>query len=116
MKTIQNGKVKGLFSKAVSFILIATMMVTLAGCSSSLSGTYESESGKYFIKFSDSKECTWYEDGTFYNGTYEKTSEGYTLKMMGNLLVPNTVFEAVKDGNDLIITGGIVYGETFIKQ
>ncbi|MDR2420828.1 MAG: hypothetical protein LBD49_01815 [Oscillospiraceae bacterium] len=90
----------------------------LNGCNAGISGTYESESGVYTIKFTSSKECTWYQNGMFFNGTYEETDSGYSLEIVGSGTAANTVFIAVKDGNDLVVTGGILdhNGERFIKK
>ena len=81
-----------------------------------LLGIWVSESGVYSIEFKKSNECTWYQSSYFFNGTYEKTTNGYQLKIMGGGMAANTVFNAITRGNALIITGGIVYGERFTKK
>jgi hypothetical protein len=96
-------------------IMLAVLLLALAGCGG-LSGTYESESGAYSIEFKGSSECTWYQDGSFFDGTYEKTDDGYRLEIVGGGLYTNTVFDAVEDQGDLIISGGSVDGERFIKK
>ncbi len=81
-----------------------------------LSGEYISESGLYRIKFKTDGTCKWYQDNTFFNGTYTYEDDIYYLEIEATSIYISTVFEAVPDGDDLIITGGVVYGECFEKQ
>lgn len=99
-----------------SVVLIFLLFFYLTSCNSGLSGKYTSENGKYKIEFKDDTTCTWYESGLFFNGTYEKIDSGYQLEIKGSGFIPNTVFNAVLDGSDLIITGGSVDGERFVKK
>ncbi|MBD5504235.1 MAG: hypothetical protein HDR09_11025 [Lachnospiraceae bacterium] len=93
------------------------IMLGLCGCSSnSLDGSYASEDGTYQIKFNDDGSCTWYQDGTFFNGTYDKTDDGWQLEITGNGLYSNTVFSASEEDGDLIISGGVVNNGRFVKQ
>lgn len=102
-------------------ILMVSMVITLSifcfGCGSKgISGTYTSEDGIYSVKFSSDSECTWYQDDLFFNGTYEKTDSGYQLEIVGDGFYTNTVFTVEADGEDLIISGGIVENLQFIKE
>jgi len=91
--------------RIVSILIAIAMIITLAGCGDSLSGTYEEENGGDSIKFTSSRECTLYdEDGAFYYGTYKKTDKGYEI-LVQTPSGPQGVI-ATKDGKDLIITGG----------
>lgn len=102
--------------KGLSIIcMILILSVLFVGCGG-LSGTYTSENGKYSVEFTSGSECTWYQDGSFFNGTYEKTDDGYRLEIEGNGFYFNTIFDAEKDGSDLIITGGAVDGQRFVKE
>ena len=99
-----------------TIFLLSFVPILMTGCTGGLSGTYNSEHGEYTVKFTSSTQCTWYQDDTFFNGTYEKTQNGYQLEIIGSAIYSNTVFIATKDGKDLIITGGVVEGERFVKQ
>ena len=102
--------------RGLAVVLALAMVLSLAACGGNgLSGTYVSESGSYTVKFTSPTECTWYQDGSFFNGTYEKTDNGYRLEVLGGGFYGNTVFELLKDGKDFIVTGGVVYGERFVK-
>ena len=92
------------------------MTLSITGCSSGLSGTYVHEGGEGAIKFTDSGECTLYQGDGFLKGTYEKTADGYQLEIKGDGFYLSTVYEAIMDGKDLILTGGLVSQERFIKE
>jgi hypothetical protein len=94
--------------------LVAVIGFSMVGCSG-LSGTYENENGSISIAFTSFGKCTWNERGSFFNGTYEKTSTGYQLKIMGGGMVPNQAFNATRVGNALTIP---VYGreQRFTKK
>lgn len=103
--------------------LFSILLFSLSSCSPSdkLSGKYISESGDYSVEFKSDGTCRWYQKlldtETFFDGTYEKSGETYTLFVNGvGVLVLNTIFtaEIVEDG--LKITGGTVNGEIFKKQ
>ncbi len=81
-----------------------------------LDGTYISESGRYTIDFDSDGTLKWYQDNTFFKGEYSYDGEVYTLEVIATANYISSVFEAVPDGDDLIITGGVVYGERFIEQ
>lgn len=99
---------------AISMILI--LCLTLCACGgNSLNGKYVSESGKYSVEFERDGSCTWYQDGSFFDGTYQQVDGGWELKIVGNGLYLSTVFYAEANGNTLVITGGAVRGETFRK-
>lgn len=103
--------------RAVAVCLIVVLCCSLLACSSGLSGEYISESGKYQIKFEPDGSCTWYQSGMFFNGTYEKTEDGWMLEIMGGGRYSNTTFNVVKVESDmLIVNGGVVYDELFYKQ
>lgn len=106
--------------KIIAFVLVIVLCLTLCACAedagNTLNGKYVSESGKYTIEFERNGSCTWYQDGSFFNGTYQQTENGWQLNIEGNGLYSNTVFQAEGDGKTLVITGGVVYGETFTKQ
>lgn len=71
----------------------------------------------YEIKFESDGDCTWYQDGQFFEGSYywDKDDEVYYLDIKGSGFYSNTTFEAEPDGKDLIVTGGVVKGEVFSK-
>ena len=104
--------------RAITLILVTLMVVfCLTGCGNKLSGTYKSENGLYSIEFKSNGECTWYQDGSFFEGTYKVKDDSFQLDIQGNGFYSNTVFTAVEDDkNTLIINGGIVNAEKFIKQ
>lgn len=103
--------------KLTTFITILSLSLLLCACgASSLTGTYTSESGRYDIEFEKDGMCTWYQDGMFFEGSYEKLENGWQLNISGEGLYSNTTFYAEESGSDLIITGGIVEGELFYKQ
>lgn len=102
--------------KAVIVTLIM-LIIVLVGCGNKkISGTYASEDGQYSVEFSTDSQCTWYQDGSFFDGTYKKTDNGYQLEMVGEGFYSNTVFTAEMDGDDLIISGGNVEQMRFIKN
>ena len=102
--------------KIIVFFLAVVLCLTLCSCGSKLNGTYVSESGRFTIEFKTDGTCTWYQDGLYFHGTYDKTDEGWQLKIEGSGIYPNTMFTAVKDGKNLIVDGGIVNHKTFIKH
>jgi len=100
-----------------ALLLAIALCVSLCACAGgSLRGKYISESGEYTLEFKSNGTCVWYEDGSFFNGTYYETGSGWQLNVNGSGLYSNTVFNAEKSGRDLIINGGMVHGELFIKQ
>ena len=103
--------------KLLTIVLTLLCIFMLNGCgASTISGTYSSEDGKYSIEFSSDSECTWYQDGTFFNGTYKKTENGYQLEIVGKGLYSNTVFSVDIDEDDIIVSGGKVEQERFTKE
>lgn len=110
-----NNKKKIILTVVVSTIVLAVIVIFVS-LNSGISGTYESENGYYSVEFMSLNKCTWYQDGIFFNGTYEKADSGYQLEIVGTGGYLNTNFTAVKEGRDLIITGGIVGGERFMKK
>lgn len=80
-----------------------------------LSGAYKSESKQYSVVFDRDGTCLWYQDGLFFNGTYEKDHGGWTLRISGNLIYDSTVFFAQKVNGNLVIDGGSVDEEIFEK-
>jgi len=88
-------------------VLVILVPLSLTACSGGgLSGTYSGEAkyGEISINFKSSGECTWHEGGSVFNGTYEETSDGYYLLIKGSGFITDQEFNAVKDGEDLIIT------------
>ena len=103
--------------KVIALVLVFVMCISLCACGTkTLSGTYVSESGRYTVEFKDDGLCTWYQDGKFFNGTFQNTETGWQLNITGSGLYSNTVFTAEESGGNLIITGGVVNGEVFVKQ
>lgn len=103
--------------KVMILLLVVLAIICLSWCGKSkLSGTYSSEDAIYSINFTSNEECTWYQDGKFFYGTYEKIENGYQIEIMGDGLYSNTVFRAELDEDDLIITGGVVDQLRFIKE
>ncbi len=105
--------------KSIGICLALIILCTfLVGCNfNSLHGQYTSESGQYSVKFNSNEECTWYQDGTFFEGTYywDGNDGCYYLEILGNGFYQNTRFSATKDQGDLIINGGTVCNERFSK-
>ena len=106
----------------VIFLSIVTIF-TFVSCSqrNDILGKYVSESGKYTVEFKEDNICIWYQEildiETFFEGTYEKEGEKYKLLIKGDgFFATNTSFEAELTDQGLIITGGVVKGELFIKQ
>ena len=117
----KNGKKKiwlGILVMVLLFGMTVVSCGSLDGYSSGdLSGIYVSQSGRFTVEFLNSTNCKWYQDGYSFNGTYEKFgNDSYRLDMKGHSGYNDTIFTAVKEGKDLRITGGIVYGELFVKQ
>ena len=103
--------------KIIALLIVMALSVSLCACGeNALSGTYISESGVYSIEFNKDGTCTWYQDGYFFNGTYHQTDAGWKLNISGDGYYMSTTFDAEKSGKDLIITGGVVYGEVFAKK
>lgn len=103
--------------KSIGLVLTVVLLFLCAcGVTGTLNGTYMSESGEYKVEFKNNGTCTWYQDGVFFNGEYQKTDLGWQLNINGSGSYTNTVFEAKQAGRDLIINGGFVYGELFVKQ
>ena len=101
----------------IALFLVVALCCSLCACGgSNLSGKYVSESGKYTVEFTKDGMCTWYQDGAFFNGTYQKVDDGWQLNINGGGFYSNTVFFAEGNSQKLVITGGVVSGETFTKQ
>lgn len=102
--------------KIVIVGLIVVILVIVAFNVLWLSGTYTSESGFYEIEFKPFGQCRWLQSGMFFEGTYENNYDGtYSLFIEGSGTYSNTEFTAEKDNGDLIVNGGIVFGERFTK-
>ena len=101
-----------------SILLIAVLCLTLTGCGHTLSGKYKSRSGNYEISFEKDGSCVWYQDGSFFEGTYswDDTDKVYILDIKGNGLYSNTSFTAEPYDEFLTVNGGIVYNEVFVKK
>lgn len=97
-------------------ILLASALFLSACSANGLSGVYISESNTYSVDFEADGTCTWYQGGSFFTGTYEKDGEFWKLEITGSGTYANTVFIATPSNGDLIIEGGTVNGERFIKQ
>lgn len=103
--------------RKVLFVTLVMLIVLLTGCGNrKLSGKYSSEDGVYSVEFLSDSECTWYQDDSFFNGTYKNSDNSYQLEIIGDGFYSNTVFTAEIDGEDLIITGGNVNQVRFIKN
>lgn len=103
--------------KFICILLVFVMCFLLCSCSAGKPhGIYRSESGYYSVKFDKSGSCTWYQSGYSFFGTYEATADGWHLYLEGNSDYGDTDFYATKSGRNLIIEGGTVDGELFIKQ
>ncbi len=89
---------------------------TTSGVTNPLFGVYKSESGKYRIEFETDGSCRWYQDNTFFVGSYRFQNGRYILEIIATANYISTVFDAAPSGDDLIINGGVVYGERFVKQ
>ena len=106
-----------MMKKYFAMLLVIVLCISLCACSAGgLSGTYVNESGEYTVEFEKDGSCTWYQDDNFFVGTYEKLDTAWKLKIAGQGFYQNTIFTAEKQGKDLLITGGTVYGELFVKQ
>lgn len=104
--------------KMICIILVVSLScIIFAGCGHKLSGKYTSESGYYAVKFSYNGSCTWYQSGSFFDGTYswDNDDKCYYLEMRGNGLYMNTTFMATPTSGGLIIRGGTVNNELFTK-
>ena len=99
-------------------VCVLTLALFLTGClSEGLYCNYYSESGAYKITFQHDGTCTWYQGDRFFEGTYERSGDGWRLEISGDGgLYSNTVFYATPDSGELIIEGGIVHGERFAKD
>lgn len=103
-------------------LMFAMVLGMFVGCSLNaeddmLSGTYVG--GKYTFIFQESGKCTLSQDGYTFNGTYNKIDDAsYELDMKAGGIgsYVDTIFSAKKEGNNLRITGGVIYGVLFTKQ
>lgn len=102
--------------RIITITVLFVMILGIVGCGKSLSGEYVSESGSYTVDFEADGGCTWYQSGTFFDGTYKEKDGEYRLEIQGHGFYSNTVFTAIKDNGDLIIDGGIVHHERFSKR
>ena len=109
--------------KILSVIICFIMICLCVSCAAKneVQGKYVSESGKYTLEMKDENVCVWYQEiagkETFFEGTYEKDGEIYNLLIRGDgFFVSNTSFTAEPTDDGLIITGGVVDGELFLKQ
>lgn len=109
-------KWKPILAIAALCLVVVLLITMFAGSGNALSGTYTSESGAYAVDFKKNGTCTWLQGGYTFNGTYEPLDGGWQLNMLGGGIAYDTVFFAEKSGKDLVITGGIVYGEVFTKN
>jgi hypothetical protein len=111
------------------FLIACETSVGAVIASDNLSGnTYISESGKYTVVFPSSSACTWYQDGYYFYdghssydgksfyGIYKKIDGGFQLEVKGYSGYSDTIFIAKTERDNLIVNGGVVYGELFIKQ
>ena len=82
--------------KLISAICILTASLSLCACSEKeemLSGTYVGESGVYSIELSEDGTCTWYDDGTAYEGNYEKEEDYWKVYLDGYIDYPEEVMD-----------------------
>ena len=101
----------------LGLFLVFMLCLTLCACSeNSLSGKYVSDPAYITVEFKRDGSCTWYEDNTLFNGTYQKVDGGWQLNIIGDGFYDNTVFRAEGNGKALVITGGTVYRLTFTKK
>lgn len=70
----------------------------------SLEGFYISESKKYSLELKSNGVCTWYQDGTSFDGSYSVDESGLVLSFEGH----GTSFVAVPERRKLKITCGNV--------
>jgi len=98
------------FDKLISVVIILLIVfsfLTLAGCSSRLSGKYKSEITGNIFEFKGSSIVYFYTfTGEDCAGTYKKAKGGYELNFFGGL----ALYYAEKKGNSLIINE-----EKFVK-
>lgn len=99
----------------VSVVLIVVIAWSIIN-THTLNGIYESKSGRYTVQFERDGTCTWYQDGTFFSGVYEKNDEKWILNISGNGFYWSTVFYAEQQGKDLLVNGGSVNNEVFYKK
>lgn len=115
-----NRNVKKVTLCALLMLSLTLSCLALTGCGGEkrLSGKYKSESGKYEVRFERNGECTWYQDKTFFEGTYywDNDEDVYVLEIVGSGFYSSTVFEAEPQGNGLVVNGGLVRDEFFKKK
>ena len=103
--------------KIFAFVLVVVLCLSLCSCGSkALSGTYVSESGTYTVVFNEDGTAVWSQDGTDFNGTYQKADGNWVLHVTGSGEYPDTDFIVKADGKNLVISGGAVMAEVFVKQ
>lgn len=112
----RNSNLKKLCVACVGIIMSIFILLFIIQSQDELSGTYVSESGIYSVMFETDGTCTWYQNGIFFNGAYDKTKDGWELRVLGNSGYSNTIFYVEKEWGKLIITGGTVDGEVFTKE
>lgn len=103
----------------LSVIMVMVVMVLLVACGkNTLKGTYESVDGKYNIEFNADNTCTWYQSGTFFEGSYQYSEEEdkYILEIVGSGFYASTIFEAELEDGNLIVNGGACNDTVFEKQ
>lgn len=105
--------------------IVTLLLVVVMACTSLCACGNDGLSGKYVctnsfedcaVEFKGNGKCIWYEDDMFFNGTYEKTEDGWRLNISGSGFYANTVFTAVEHEEGLYIEGGDIEGGLFKKQ
>lgn len=87
---------------------------SLGGQTEAESPYYRSESGVYSFCMEPDGRCYWYQNGLRFAGSYETTTDGFRLRMLGSSHYSDTVFSALREGNALRVNGGTVQGELFL--
>jgi hypothetical protein len=113
MKMFSNARMKA-FVVAITILLFVVILLF----SIYPVGTYASENTPYKVKLQLFGKCTWIQgSNSYFEGTYKREDKGYYILMIeGSGYYLDTRYTAQKVGNSLIIDGGYLIDERFVKE
>jgi len=118
--TVTTAKPKMGKGKRVLIIVAATVAtiaiaLVIAFNVMTLSGTYQSECGRFTVSFTSTR-LTWQQSNTTLQGNHAMRGDGFILTVQGSGLYMTTNYTAIRDGRDLIISGGNLRNVRFVRQ
>ena len=109
----KKGKRTLIIVAAIAVAIVVALVI--AFFVSTLSGTYQSECGRFTVSFTSTR-LTWQQSNTVMQGTHVIHDDGWLLTVQGQGLYMTTQYTAVRDGRDLIINGGNLRNVRFVRQ